>query len=471
MKTLTKISNNNLEVPTLKLVIPAKAGIQAWIPAFAGMTILCFLSVSSASKVETHTPEDAILAKGFAAYMDGKDKRALSYFEEVIRINPKNTAAQKGLEKVKVRLKKQGSVEKAKAKRLADAKIKEGREFLKTGDIVGAIDSFHVAQDAVPSYSKVISELKAIKVKMTKDANRKKLNLASWSFSRGVLAYLDRDWSRAYRIWSERSRMEPKNLPLANATARAEKNFQNMMVTEREEFFRRGARAFYEQGLYKDAKNSWEQVLLLKDEDMEALEGKARTEQAILLAEGKGRDNRVHDLLEQGLEFYSNQNWRRALESFTELSKIDPDFTTAKDYIVKLNEKLSAVGYSPTGVPSGRSWKPDQASNQGGSSVQVSDKQENFGQSKQELESQLKRDPTNIRIQQELDKVTKNQADESDRIYKDGLIAYSQGNRGMAIQYWKQVLVIDPDHKKAAAALNKARAEEEREETEPGVAQ
>ncbi len=42
----------------------------------------------------------------------------------------------------------------------------------------------------------------------------------------------------------------------------------------------------------------------------------------------------------------------------------------------------------------------------------------------------------------------------------------------MAIQYWKQVLVIDPEHKKAAAALNKARAEEDREETgTPGEAQ
>ena len=52
--------------------------------------------------------------------------------------------------------------------------------------------------------------------------------------------------------------------------------------------------------------------------------------------------------------------------------------------------------------------------------------------------------------------------DESEKIYKEGLIAYSQGNRAMAIQQWKQVLVINPDHKKASAALKKARAEEER---------
>jgi hypothetical protein len=66
--------------------------------------------------------------------------------------------------------------------------------------------------------------------------------------------------------------------------------------------------------------------------------------------------------------------------------------------------------------------------------------------------------------------VTKGQEDESERIYKEGLIAYSQGNRGLAIQQWKQVLVINPDHKKAAAALKKARAEEERV-AEPEVAQ
>ena len=40
----------------------------------------------------------------------------------------------------------------------------------------------------------------------------------------------------------------------------------------------------------------------------------------------------------------------------------------------------------------------------------------------------------------------------------------------MAIQYWKQVLVVNPEHKKAAAALRKAKAEEERS-AEPGTAQ
>lgn len=467
MPTLTKNNNENSVTPTLWSNSPVRCAMWR-----AGLCLLALFLVAPAHalKVDTHTPEDAILSKGFAAYMDGKDKKALSYFEEVIRINPHNTAAQKGLQKVKVRLKKQEDMEKAKAKKLADAKYKEGRELMKTGDVVAAIDSFHAAIDAVPGHKKSLNELDDIKAKMNKDAKKKTLNLSSWAFARGTLAYLDRDWSRAYRIWSERSRMEPKNIPLANATARAEENFKKMMVTEREDFFRRGARAFYEQGLYKESKNSWEQVLLIKDEDAEALEGKARSEQAILLAEGKGRDDRVHDLLEQGLEYYSNQSWKKALDTFTELSQLDPDFSTAKEYIAKLNAKLTAVGYSPATMGVGQSWRPKQASNQTDTAVEVPDKLENFTQSRRELESQLKRDPTNIRVQQELDRVTKKQDEESDRVYKDGLIAYSQGNRGMAIQYWKQVLVINPDHKKAAAALNKARAEEERTET-PGAPQ
>jgi tetratricopeptide (TPR) repeat protein len=265
--------------------------------------------------------------------------------------------------------------------------------------------------------------------------------------------------------------MEPANVPLKNATARAEANFQIMMTTEREDFFRRGGRAFYDQGLYKEAKNSWEQVLALKPEDQEALEGKARSEEGILVAEGKGRDSHVHDLLEQGLEAYANQNWKKALDTFEELSQVDPDFATAQEYIVKLNQKLTAVSYAPSSGGSGQSWRPAQASNQNEETVDVPDKLENFVQSRHELESQLKRDPTNIRVQQELDKVVKQQQEESDRVYKDGLIAYSQGNRQMAIQYWKQVLVIDPEHKKASAALNKARAEEERTEPPSGADQ
>jgi hypothetical protein len=87
---------------------------------------------------------------------------------------------------------------------------------------------------------------------------------------------------------------------------------------------------------------------------------------------------------------------------------------------------------------------------------------DNFSERRMALESQQKRDPSNIKIQQELDKVVKMQDDESERIYKDGLIAYSQGNRSIAIEKWKQVLIVNPDHKKAEAALRKARAEEDR---------
>lgn len=410
------------------------------------------------------TPEDKILAKAFAAYMDGSDKRALSYFEEVIRINPSNKAAQKGLEKVKIRLKKMEETEKQKALLLAKARMKEGENLEKTGDVVAAVDSYHAAIDAVPHYKPAVKALASLKKEMARVAERRKLNLTLWSFSRGVMAYLDRDWAKAWRIWSERLAVEPGNVALANATARAENNFKRMMVSEQEDFFRRGARAFYEQGLYGESKLSWSRLMALVPDDMEALEGQARAEEALLRAQGKGRDNAVHDLLEQGLEHYASQEWRQALEAFKKLQDLDPDFSTAKEYIAKLNKQLESPQYTPVSLGGGRgdNWRPNRPSNQGTESVKVPDKLENYSDSKRELQAQLNRDPSNIRIQQELERITKAQDDESERIYKDGLIAYSQGNRSMAIQQWKQVLVINPEHKKAAAALRKARAEEER---------
>jgi len=420
-----------------------------------------------ASYESVHTPEDTVLSKGFAAFMDGRDKQALSYFEEVMRLNPHNKAAQTGLEKVKIRLKKMEDIQKARAHELAKAKLKEGRKLLETGDVVGAIDSFHDALDAVPDFSAATKEIKRIKEKTGKSLERRTFQVTAWTFSRGVLAYLERDWAKAYRVWSERLRVEPQNVALANATARAENKFERMMMTEQEDFYRRGARAFYEQGLYGQAKASWQKVLAMRTDDQEGLEGLARSEDAILRAQGKNRNSEVEDLLEQGLDYYAGENWFKARETFQRIALLDPDFGTAKEYITIINRRMNESTYTPTGSSTEKSWRMSKPSNEGNEAVKVSSKLENYQEAKKELESQLKRDPGNIRIQQQLDAVTQKQDEESERIYKDGLIAYSQGNRDLAIQQWKQVLVINPDHKKAAAALRKAKAEEERSAPTP----
>ncbi|MFN0118324.1 MAG: tetratricopeptide repeat protein [Elusimicrobiota bacterium] len=439
----------------------AGRGVLVFMGVLSFLTLTPVLAIPSAA-----TPEDKILSKAFSAYMDGNDKAAMGYFEEVVRLNPSNEAAKKGLEKVKVRLKKAGEIEKEKALTLAKAKTAEGKGFLRNGDVVGAIDSFHSATNAVPNYAPAEGELKTIKKEMLRNSEKKRVNLTQWALARGTLAYLEKDWAKAYRIWSERLRIDKSDVVLSNANARAENNFKRLMIAEQEEFFRRGARAFYGQGMYEQAKISWEKVLALRGDDQEALEGMARSEQAVLAAQGKGKDNQMTDLLEEGLQQYANQNWTKALSVFQQLSEMESGFTTAKEYIVKINAHLENRVYSPASTAG--TWKPNKASNQSNSPLDLSDKNENVTESKKELEKQLNRDPGNIKVQQELDKVVKQQEDEGERIYKDGLIAYSQGNRALAMEHWKKVLIVNPEHKKASAALKKAKAEEERS-TEPAA--
>jgi tetratricopeptide (TPR) repeat protein len=368
-------------------------------------------------------------------------------------------------------MKRMADGEKAKVNDLAKLKMREGHTLEGTGDVVAAIDAYQAAQDAVPGNKAAVSALTRIRKQMERISDKKRMNLSTWTFARGVLSYLDRDWAKAWRIWSERLKLEPNNVALANATQRAENNFKRMMLTEQEDFFRRGARAFYEQGLYQQAQTAWDKVLNLRSDDQEALEGKARAEEAYLRAVGKGRTSEAHDLLEEGLEQYAQQNWKKALSAFTRLMELDPSFSTAKEYVAKINKKLQSPDYTPVDV-SETSWRTNKPSNPTPTEqVKVPDALSNYDESKKQLQSQLNRDPANIKVQQELDKIAKAQEEESERVYKDGLIAYSQGNRSMAIQYWKQVLVINPDHKKAAAALRKARAEEEKTSDSGGATQ
>lgn len=424
------------------------------------MTVLLTVPTFAARSIQT--PEDKLLSRAFEAFMDGRDKTALDLFDEVVRINPNNKAGQKGLKKVKARLAKMDAKEKANQKMLARAKYKEAKNFQSSGDIVGAIDAYQEAMIAFPKYKAAEKELKKIKKRTEAGLDHNKFSPTQWAFSRGVLAYLDKDWSKAYRIWSQRLKIEPESVTLANAKVRAENRFKTLMISERELFYRQSARTLYEQGYYDRAKESWNSVLSLKPEDQEGFEGLARAEKEIARISGKGRNEKFDTLFERALDLYANQKWDQAKNAFTELSQLDPDFTASQEYIARINRNAGSTPYAPTVAQRNDMWREKKPSNSGLASVDLPEGSENLADRRVQMESKLKREPGNVRLQQELDKIVDEQNQESERVYKDGLIVYSQGNRSLAITKWKQVLIMNPEHKKAAAALRKARAEEDR---------
>jgi len=75
------------------------------------------------------------------------------------------------------------------------------------------------------------------------------------------------------------------------------------------------------------------------------------------------------------------------------------------------------------------------------------------------LEETLKKDPTNSKVSKELTKARARQQKLSDAFYKNGLIAYSQGNLGEAMRQCQIAVRINPQHDKARQLIWKARAE------------
>ena len=296
---------------------------------FVGL-ILAGLLAASLSSAMTLTPEDVSYRKGGEAYMDGENKLAQEYFEEVLRLNPDNEKAQKALREVRRRLKDEEEKSYARDKKLANAKYKKGKEFMRSGDYVPAIDAFHEALNALPDHAKAQKSLKKIEKKMEQAAKRKKLNLTDWAYVRGTLAYLDKDWGKAYRIWSERSSLAPDDVRLKNAMAQAREKYLSLMMAEKEDFLRRGAREFYRQGMYQQSINNWKKVLKLGDEDKEALEGIARAENEILKMAGNDRDRRINTLLEEGLEFLCRAKLAPRQTKFSKIGAIGSGFRISK---------------------------------------------------------------------------------------------------------------------------------------------
>jgi len=235
-----------------------------------------------------------------------------------------------------------------------------------------------------------------------------------------------------------------------------------MIQEEQVGFYRESAKAFYDQGLYQQALTSWQKVMEIKPEDTEARTGVKQSEEALARLENKVRSDEVIELIERALSLYAGRKWEDSLRVWQKILKKDPSVESAKEYITKIQSKLgelakASVHESKSGGSSWRTPKKSTASFRIPSSLTSTE--ENFPEAIRNMEAILRRDPTNIKVAQGLEKAKSRQKELADKYYKDGLIAYSQGKLPEAIRHWQIVLRIDPDHAKARQAILKAQAE------------
>lgn len=399
---------------------------------------------------------------GFESFGNGDYTSAVRYFEQVLARDPNNDVAKLALERSKKELSTQKKQEKKEERKSSGENLTQGTRLYQTGDVTAAIDSFREILATDPKNKKAQKSLNDIRTKTEEKLGNETKDTPQWNLDQGTLAYLDGDWSRAFDFFQEARRLEPDNEMTQEASERAQEKLLTMVQEEQLGFYRESAKAFYDQGLYQQALTSWQRVMEMRPEDSEARNGIKQSDEALARLQNKVRSEDVILMIEKALSLYASRKWQESLREWERIQKTDPSVESAREYIVKIKGKLAELAKATAQIkaPSTAPWRAARKP----TAVTVlpptlTSTEENFPEAIRNMEIILKKDPSNIKVAQALEKAKSRQKELADKYYKDGLISYSQGKLPDAIRQWQIVLRIDPDHAKARQAILKAQAE------------
>jgi len=424
---------------------------------------LCLVALPAWADPETSTQE--LMDSGFKSCGNGEYQNAINYFEQVLTREPDNMEAKLALDKVRDELKEQTKDQKKKVETVTTKDMNMAQSAVKYGEIAGMIDNVWNMLDADPKNKKALKSLDDMRSDYENKLGNSARGTAEWNLDAGILAYLDKDWSRAFDYFQEARRLQPDNETAIDAGERAQGRLLGMIRDEQTGFYRESAKALYDQGQYKDALASWKKVADADPNDTEAKQGITQSEEALVRLETKERSNDIINMIEEALNLYADRKWQESLKEWKKIEKTDPTVESAKEYIAKINAQLASIAQekaSEKATVTDDSWrapKKTAAPAVIATAKSLTSTEVNFPEAIKNMEAILRRDPSNLKVAQDLEKAKSRQHELAEKYYKDGLIAYSEGKIPDAIRQWQVVLRIDPEHAKARQAIVKAEAE------------
>ena len=425
------------------------------------MILFCAVLPASAG-TEMSTQE--LMDSGFKSCGNGEYQAAINYFEQVLSREPDNMEAKLALEKSQGELEEQKKSQTKKVETVATKDMSRAVMNEKNGDIIGMIDQIWNVLDADPKNKKANKSLEKMKSTYEDKLSNDNQGTAEWNFDEGVLAYMDKDWSRSFDFFQESRRLKPDDEATQDAGEHAQTRLLTMIHDEQTGFYRESAKALYDQGQYKDALVSWKRVAEANPNDVEAQQGITQSQEALARLETRQKSDQVIGMIEEALSLYADRKWQESLREWKKIRQVDPTVESAKEYITKINAQLASIAReraaekAPVTDDSWRTAKKPVAAVTP-TPTTLSSTEGNFPEAIKNMEAILRRDPNNLKVAQDLEKAKSRQQELAEKYYKDGLIAYSEGKVGEAIRQWQVVLRIDPEHAKARQAIVKAQAE------------
>lgn len=394
------------------------------------------------SPLKADTPVE-MLQSALDAYFNGRYDESAHFFKQILAVDPNNEKAKQGLK----------NSEKKRAEQIRRDREQERKaiyvaeDYLSRGKLVEAYDRGREILTRAPNLPEGQKLLKKVREKAEKNLRKAKSESSAFYEAQGDLAYMDGDWFKAVDSWEKVLVFNKDRADLLQKLADVKKKLAERQREDRIQVSMDLARESVQQGLFKEAVKVLDEVLRLDPTNAEAriLLNDARRSAA--QAYQSKMEGQVQEINQKAMDAFTAGRRKEALALFNKTLEMDPENRLAGDY----KERL--LGLDPSLLDAQGMGRTVRDSEYGRATKLI--QEENFVEAIEVLERYLAKSPNDLKAQQLLDDARQTQRELTEKTYREGLTAYSRGDRAEAIRKLQDCRRLDPDFTRAKQALVK----------------
>ncbi len=237
--------------------------------------------------------------------------------------------------------------------------------------------------------------------------------------ARGYLAYYQQKWGKASHYWKKALKEDPgdekikSELKALILLRRKKKNEEKVKELVRQ------AKTFYNTGYTGEAVKTWKQVLKL---DAAYPGAKEQLTVSQVAYEKKKQQRKLKKMTNEGIKKYKSGDYLAGAEIWLKALQIDPTYQQAREWLTLVGKKLKSLE-SKTDFTAKKPASSAKSASAKPSSAGAVDHQKAL------------------------------------KLYKQGILLYSQEKLADAVALWKKALSYDPNLAKAREAIKQAQAE------------
>lgn len=417
----------------------------------------------------------SLLVAGIALFDGKKYKEARGDFNEVLGLDAKNREAKDYIRKIDDILEESRNYE---MKRLqAEQFYLSGIENIKNKNFDQAVDDFENVLALIKNYKDTVERLNSIdrlRREYLEELKLLKLKNIDREFQNGLIAYADARYKEALSYFERTIVLDPANDLAKKYIQRVKdalKDIEEEVVDNDSPYYdvvnslAVSGRQLYDKGDYIGSRQRWEKILRLFPKNRLAQEFLLKCEFRI---NPEAFSQFATKIVDEGQNFLREKKYERALRQFDLIQTIVPTYPGIGALIAAakngMEKKAEPPGASPQEIEA-RYAKAMDLYRRGG--------RENTEQALKNFRWIIAKDPNNVkalinvnRIESQLrlggveatekrGALTEKQKQLVRTYYYNGINYYTNNNFDRAIEEWRKVLAIDPEHEKARNNIRK----------------